>query len=56
MHILIASDGLDALLSSPDFHYEGQSASALIEEAEQFEQQNPHLRSDDKTAILIEIS
>ena len=56
MRILIASDGLDILLHRSQFQYSGQSASTLIGEAEQIEQQNQQIRSDDKTAILIQIS
>ncbi len=56
IRILLASDGLDILIDKSQFQYSGQSVSALIKEAEQLEQQNQHIRSDDKTAILIHVS
>lgn len=53
--ILIASDGLDALLKESPFSYKNQSPDDLIEAAEKVELQNPQLRSDDKTAIMIKV-
>lgn len=53
--IMIASDGFDDWLEWSDFIYNNQSVDELIAEAEAFGVQNPHLRSDDKTAIYLKV-
>ena len=55
MKVLIASDGFDDYFESSEFVYNNQSVDELITEAEAFGEENPHLRSDDKTAILLRV-
>lgn len=55
MNILIASDGFDDFFDSSECVYENQSVDDFIAEAESFGTQNPHLRSDDKTAICLKV-